>query len=207
MPTNDMTIVIPAYNESQRIGSVLRPLVEKYDYEVLVIDDCSSDETAAIAAEHGATVERNNRNRGYLETLKRGLQATEGKIIVTMDADGEHRPEDVETLVKPIVEDQLDLVFGKRETYPRPSERFISQLVALRVGVVDSGSGFRAFRRKLADQLMFHGECTCGTLALEAHKLGARIGEVPAPSAGTDKPRRVAWWHWKQLVHVARCLT
>lgn len=206
MSPSTVTVIIPAYNEAARIGSVIRTITDIYDYEVLVIDDCSTDDTAAIAAEHGASVITNEQNYGYLETLQRGLRAADGDILVTMDADGEHRPVDIEPLVAPIASGQKDLMFGKREGYPRPSERVFSWLVRLRVDVTDSGSGFRALRQELAEQLTLPGECTCGTLVLEAHEAGARIGEVPTPAGDTDKPRRTGWWHWKHLPYVLKSL-
>lgn len=199
-----VTVVIPAYNEATRIGSVISTVLDMYEHDVLVIDDCSTDNTARIAAEHGATVTTNDRNHGYLGTLQRDLNAAEGDILVTMDADSEHRPVDIEQLVAPIASGQKDLMFGKREGYPRPSERVFSWLVRLRVDVTDSRSGFCAIRKELAEQLTFPGECTCGTLVLQAHELGARIGEVPTPAGGTDKPRRTGWWHWKHLPYVLK---
>lgn len=206
MSESPVTVVIPAYNEATRIGSVIDTVLDLYEYDVLVVDDCSTDNTATIAAEHGANVTTNDRNRGYLGTLLRGLNAAEGDILVTMDADGEHRPADIENLVAPIANGQKDLMFGKREGYPRPSERVFSWLVRLRVDVTDSGSGFRALRQELAEQLTLPGECTCGTLVLEAHELGARIGEVPTPAGDTDKPRRTGWWHWKHFPYVLKWL-
>lgn len=120
MSTPAVTVVIPAYNEGSRIGSVISTVTDLYDYDVLVIDDCSTDDTAAIAAEHGASVTTNDRNRGYLGTLQRGLQTADGDVLVTMDADSEHQPGDIEKLVTPIANRQKDLMFGKPRAIRAP---------------------------------------------------------------------------------------
>lgn len=199
-----VSIVIPAYNEEGRIGDVVSSLVD--DYDVLVVDDCSDDRTGEIAEEEGARVLRNEENRGYLGSVKRGLEEVDGHIIVTMDADGEHKPEDVEKLVQAVVEEDYDLVFGAREVIPRPSERFLNWLARLKVDVSDTGVGFRAMKKWLAKDLKLDTSCTCGTLALEAKKKGAKIGEVEAKTKKIEKPRRILWSHFIQFFHVLRYL-
>jgi glycosyltransferase involved in cell wall biosynthesis len=200
----NVTVVVPAYNEAERIGDAVEPLVE--EYEVLVVDDGSTDATAGAAREVGAAVVEQPSNRGYIAALKRGFREADSEIVVTYDADGEHRPEDVARLVEPIARDELDLVLGARETIPRPSERFLSRLARLRVDVQDSGTGLRALRRSLATELDLDTACTCGTLVLEAETEGARIGEVRIETQSIQKPRGIAWKHARQFFHVLRYL-
>ena len=200
----ETTIIVPAYNEADRIGSVVRQLVRQYS--VLVVDDGSTDSTAAEARAAGATVIQQPQNRGYIAALKRGFREATSEIVVTFDADGEHRPEDIETLVRPIENDQVDLVLGARATIPRPSERFLNKLTQLRINTRDSGTGFRALRRSLAVDLELDTACTCGTFVLEAAAKGARIGEVPIETRSIQKPRGIAWQHGTQLFHVLRYL-
>jgi len=199
-----VTVVIPAYEEAARIGPVVRELAG--EYSVLVVDDGSTDGTGSVAREAGATVVRQPENRGYIAALKRGFREATSEIVVTLDADGEHRPTDVARLVAPIEEDRLDLVLGARATIPRPSERLLSALARLRVDVRDSGTGFRALRRRLAVDLDLDTACTCGTLVLEAAARGARIGEVPIETRSVQKPRGIAWQHGRQFCHVLRYL-
>jgi glycosyltransferase involved in cell wall biosynthesis len=200
----DVTVIVPAYNEAGRIGSTVRKLVQ--NYSVLVVDDGSTDGTASEARAAGATVIRQQDNGGYIAALQRGFQEASSKIVVTFDADGEHRPKDIERLLQPIVEDELDLVLGARGTIPRPSERVLNWLTRLKIDVRDSGTGFRALHRSLARDLELDTACTCGTFVLEAAMNGARIGEIPIETNAIQKPRGVAWQHGKQFIHVLRYL-
>ena len=200
----ETTVIVPAYNEADRIGSVVRELVRQYS--VLVVDDGSTDSTAAEARAAGATVIQQPENRGYIAALKRGFREATSEIVVTFDADGEHRPEDIEKLVRPIENNRVDLVLGARATIPRPSERFLNKLTQLKINAQDSGTGFRALRRSLAVDLDLDTACTCGTFVLEAAANGARIGEVPIETRSIQKPRGIAWQHGAQFFHVLRYL-
>lgn len=200
-----VSAIIPAYNEGERIARVLaevRPLVD----ETLVVDDGSTDDTPQKAQQSRARVIRRE-HRGYLQAIRAGFRAAAGDFLVTLDADGEHDPADIPRLLEPLLNDQADLVLGRRSRIARPSERVISRLVRLKVPVSDSSTGFRALRRGLALRLTFPGRCICGTSVLEAHSLGARISEVPISLRATAKPRTWAWGHLKQLFVVLRLLS
>lgn len=199
----DVTVVVPAYNEAGRIGETVRELAE---YRVLVVDDGSTDATAAEAHEAGATVVEQPANKGYIAALKTGFREAERDVVVTYDADGEHRPAHVEPLVEPVRADDLDLVLGARSHIPRPSERLLNRLARVAVDVTDSGTGLRALRRDLAVDFDLDTACTCGTLVLEASARGARIGEVPIETRDIEKPRGIAWDHVRQFFHVLRYL-
>jgi glycosyltransferase involved in cell wall biosynthesis len=198
-PTDDVTVLVPAYNEAGRIDAVIRELRDAA-YRVLVVDDGSTDDTAAVAADAGATVVTQPTNRGYVAALRRGFREVETPITVTFDADGEHRVADVPSLVAPIRRDEADLVFGSRGTIPRPSERFLNWIATRKVDVTDTTTGFRAIRTPLAKRLSLDTACTCGTFALEAATYGARIDDVQIETAAIDKPRGVAWNHGRQLL-------
>ncbi|MDY6817366.1 MAG: glycosyltransferase family 2 protein [Halobacteriales archaeon] len=199
-----VTVVVPAYNEVERIGTTVRELAESYP--VLVVDDGSTDDTAAVARDAGAEVIQQDTNRGYIAALKRGFREATGDIIVTYDADGEHRPSDIERLLGPLRRDELDLVIGARDRIPRPSERLLNWLTQRRVNVRDTGSGLRALRRELATTMELQAACTCGTFVLEAREHGARIGTVPIETRSIEKPRGIAWQHGRQLVYVLQYL-
>ena len=197
-----ISIVIPAYNEAKRIGDVIISAIS-YSDDILVIDDGSTDTTALVAENAGARVLSNNHS-GYIAAIKRGFQEAQGDIIVTMDADGEHRSEEIPALTSRIINENVDLVIGKRNKIPRLSERFINRLTNLRIRIADSGSGFRALKKNLAVQLNLNGLCTCGILVLEASYLGAAIAEVPVTINTTEKPRNIAWYHLKQIYYVIK---
>ena len=195
---------MPAYNEAGPIGSTVAPLTDRFD--TLVVDDGSTDDTGTEARDAGSRVVEQPENRGYVAALKRGFRESTAEVVVTFDADGEHRPTDVDRLVEPILADELDLVLGTRATIPRPSERLLNRLARLRVDVTDSGTGLRALRRDLAVQLELDTACTCGTLVLEAANRGARIGEKRITTREVQKPRGIATVHARQLFHVLRYL-
>lgn len=197
-------MIIPAYNESARIGQVLRE-VKPFADEVLVIDDGSQDKTAEIALACGARVIRQE-NSGYIKSIKHGFKQASGDIVVTLDADGEHNPADIPRLIQPLLEDRADVVLGKRDQIARPSERVLSLLTGLRIPVHDTGTGFRALTKQLAQRLSIPGKCICGTSVLEYYRLGARVAEVPISLRIADKPRKIAWEHLTQFWIVLKLL-
>ena len=200
-----ITAIMPAYNEEARIGKVVRE-AKRFVDEVLVIDDNSTDRTAYIAERAGAKVITNADRKGYIGALKTGFKKAGGKTFVTLDGDGEHDPKEIPKLIQPIEERRADLVLGRREKIPRPSERFINWLTNLRVQVTDSGTGFRSLKRDLALQLNLKARCICGVFVLEATSLGARIAEVPISIKSIDKKRGIAWYHFQQLFYVLKVL-
>lgn len=199
-----ISVIIPAYNESARIGQVLRE-VKPFADEVLVIDDGSQDKTAEIALACGARVIRQE-NSGYIKSIKHGFKQASGDIVVTLDADGEHNPADIPRLIQPLLEDRADVVLGKRDQIARPSERVLSLLTGLRIPVHDTGTGFRALTKQLAQRLSIPGKCICGTSVLEYYRLGARVAEVPISLRIADKPRKIAWEHLTQFWIVLKLL-
>ena len=198
-----ISAVIATYNEVENIGRIIEE-TKKFVDEIIVIDDGSSDETSSIAIQKVAKVIKNSENLGQVESLKKGFRFASGEVVVNLDADGEHNPEDIPHLVKPILEDKADLVLGKRKKIPRPSERFINRLARLKVNISDSGTGFRAIKKSLALKLGLRGRCICGILALEADKLGARIRELPIQINNNEKPRRSMRGHGIQFYYVLK---
>jgi len=203
MKSINITAVIPAFNEETRIGSVIEK-TKKYVDEILVIDDCSFDKTKKVAERSGAIVITNNRNLGYIESLKKGFKNAQGDIIVTLDADGEHAPEEIPKLIKQILVNKADLVLGKREKISRISEHFLNWLTSLKIKINDSGTGFRAIKKKLALKLDLRGKCTCGIFILEANYYGAKIVEVPIVIRSINKKRKIAWHHFIQFFYLLR---
>ncbi len=199
--SDGVTVVVPAFNEAQRIGAVVAALASRVD-EVIVVDDGSCDDTAAIAEAAGARVLRQASNQGYIAALRHGIAAARAEVIVTIDADGEMPLERIDALVAPIREGVADMVQGHRQQIVRPSERFLTWLASLKGPVGDSGSGMRAIRSDLAKRLELKGACICGTLTLEVLANGGRVQEVPIFLKAVAKPRRIAWFHVRQLFYL-----
>ena len=152
-------VIIPALNEQAAIGSIVKRSLEYAD-DVLVIDDGSDDNTSRIASEAGARVIKHPNNRGKGVSLKDAFGEVSGyDIVVTIDGDGQHNPDEIPLLMEPIREGSADLVNGSRylngfdeETpaYRRVGQRVLDIVTNITSGtnVTDSQSGFRAFNGK-----------------------------------------------------------
>jgi len=193
-----ITAVIPAYNEEKKLREVVIS-TQKYVDEVIVVDDCSTDSTREVALEAGATVLSHKITRGYINALKTGFTAAKGDIIVTIDGDGQHNPNEIPKLLAPILEDNADLVMGKRKVIPRASEGLINRIVQLEVDCKDTGSGFRALKKELLDKMTIYGICTCGTFVLSAQENHARIIEVPISIKKREHGKSLTTTHIKQF--------
>jgi glycosyltransferase involved in cell wall biosynthesis len=196
-----VTAVIPAYNEAPRIERTIRSVLPLVD-EVLVINDGSQDNTAQVAEKAGAVVLNQPTNRGYIPAIKLGFQSASGDIVVTIDADGEFPADKIPELIQPIVRGDADMVQGRREFVPRPSEKFLTFLANLKAPVGDTGTGFRALTTELARKLDLNGVCICGIFSLEVIKYEGIITEIQFQLKEIDKPRRIAWYHIRQFFYL-----
>jgi len=150
---------IPAYNQEHSIEKVVQT-TSKYVDHVIVIDDGSFDKTAELAERSGAFVIRHPTNMGYGAAVKSGFTvALKGKaeIVVTLDADLQHNPEDIPALLTPILDGNAEIVIGSRigksdmemPAYRKAGVRFITKLMQYNgVPVKDAQSGFRAYSLK-----------------------------------------------------------
>ena len=163
-------VVLPAYNEEKTIAKVMEDLMEM-GFEVVVVDDGSKDNTYNIASK---IIQKNNHgfickhllNRGLGAALRTGIEASlmeDSDVIVTFDADGQHDPHDILNVSKPIINDDADVVVGKRNFREMPlSKKFGNQimniitLIFYGIKVNDSQSGLRAFNRKAAEIIMIN---------------------------------------------------
>ncbi len=152
-------IIIPAYNEAQKIRSVVAGLVKR-GYEVLVVNDCSIDATEYEARAGGAHVVNHFINRGYGAALGTGnaYALKHGyDIAVHFDADGQHNPDEISDLIKPILDEQADFTIGSRflkahDTIPFIRKQLIKVAVTFTwiisgVKLTDAHNGFRALSR------------------------------------------------------------
>ncbi len=158
-------IVIPAFKEATVIGAVIAGVLKKYK-NIIVIDDCSPDETAAIARQAGAIVLSHPINLGQGAALATGIKYALGRgaeYIVTFDADGQHRVEDIEVLLRKQLETNAEMVIGSRflgsaEGMP-PLRRFVLKMavhytrLTSGVSMTDAHNGFRLLTRSAAQRL------------------------------------------------------
>jgi hypothetical protein len=190
-------ILIPAYNEADNLRELLPKIpkrIEGIEVGVLVVDDGSEDEThAVVAGVNGICIVKNLINRGGGAALRLGydiLQKAGVRYCVTMDADGQHRPDEIENLLAPIIENHYDCVIGSRILGDREKESwlritgvyFFGKIVSVLLGkkITDPSSGYRAFRMEAMASIRLHEDQYHTTeLIIEAVKRGLRIGEVP----------------------------
>ena len=189
-------VLVPAYNEAENIGHVLDRIPAEIcgrETAVLVVDDGSRDGTGVVAAEHGATVARHVINRGGGAALRTGyrlLADSSAEIVVTLDADGQHLPSEMERLVEPVLSGAVDVAHGSRVL--GASERshvsrelgivFFNRLVSLitRTHVTDCSNGYRAVRAAVLPQLVLRQEqFHTSEFLIEAIKRGIPAEEVP----------------------------
>jgi glycosyltransferase involved in cell wall biosynthesis len=196
------SIVIPAFNEAASIGAVVRDLASAADWlEILVIDDGSTDETGARAAESGARVIRHPYNKGNGAAVKSGIRQATGLFILIADADGQHRPADAARLVSHL--DAYDLVIGARSvaTHASVARRLgnaaLNAIASYLTGqsIPDLTSGFRAARRDHLLEfihLLPNGFSTPTTTTLAFMRAGYSVRFEPieaAQRAGLSKIR------------------
>ncbi len=154
-----VSIIVPAYNEERNVGKVMEDLLAyigrhpETTWEVLVVDDCSTDNTAAVLEknEH-ITLLRHVQNRGYGASLKTGIRAAKGEFVLMFDSDGQHIAEEIGNFTHDCR--PYDLTAGMRLQNTSPPERVVgkwllNKLVGLilRVPLADSNCGMRLFRR------------------------------------------------------------
>ncbi len=157
-----VTILMPAYNEEQSIGNTVLRVKELYpDFEVLVIDDGSTDNTMQVAMDAGANVWPHPYNIGNGAAIKSGLRVAKGEWIVMMDADGQHAPEDIVRLLE--YKDQYDMVIGARTKTSETAlhrdlanyfyNKFATYVTKFKID--DLTSGFRLVRKSTAGQYIY----------------------------------------------------
>jgi glycosyltransferase involved in cell wall biosynthesis len=114
MGKTKISIIIPAYNEAQSIGDVIKKIIMLYpDFEIIVVNDGSTDDTASVARDAGALVYSHPYNIGNGAAVKSGIRFSSGKILVFMDGDGQHDPKDIQAMLQHFPD--YDMVVGARK--------------------------------------------------------------------------------------------
>jgi glycosyltransferase involved in cell wall biosynthesis len=193
-----VSVVIPVFNEEATVGNVVTRTKKTLEqlgvsYEILVVDDGSDDSSADIAQELKAHVLRDpHQGKGF--ALRSGFRQAKGELVVTLDADGSHQPEEIPLVLRYIREGKADFVVGSRffdseanqtkiPKINRTGNRMFNGLIWYLTGVQisDSQSGFRAIRSSLIKRMKLgsHGYEVESEMLVKALKMGARVAETP----------------------------
>ena len=188
-----ITVGIPAYNEEKNIAKIIVKLKKMVD-QILVCDDGSTDSTCAIAESLGAIVINHPKNLGYGSAIRSiFLKAREinAEVLVTIDADGQHKIEDIERVMKPVVDGQADISIGSRfleegdnsPKYRKLGIKIITKVTnsSLSEKITDAQSGFRAYNNKVLQSLTpsDSGMGISTEILIKSSNLGFKIAEVP----------------------------
>ncbi|MBS7623090.1 glycosyltransferase family 2 protein [Candidatus Bathyarchaeota archaeon] len=198
--------VVPAYNEETTIGSVVKR-ARDHASAVLVVDDGSTDMTSRIAREAGGKVVTHIARLGVGAALSTGLSLAlrdGAEIIVTLDADGQHDPDEIPNVIAPLLEKKADLVIGSRlqaensqmPLYKKLGNKILSRLTSLACGtrVTDSQSGFRAFTREVAETIRYRSTDYgwASEMLILLSRRGVRMVDVPVKAVYFKKRVRGA---------------
>ncbi len=187
-------IGIPAFNEEENIASIIAKIM-KEGFSVIVCNDGSTDMTGIIAEKMGATVINHQKNLGYgaaIRSIFLKAKELECDALVTFDADGQHRIEDISKVLEPLRNNKADMVIGSRflekddKNIPRYRKIGIKTItkisnISTDLKITDSQSGFRAYNKKILDQITpsEFGMGVSTEILMKCSKLNSKIIEVP----------------------------
>ena len=190
----NITVGIPAYNEEKNIASIIVKLKKIVD-TIIVCNDGSNDSTSEIAKNLGAIVIDHSKNLGYgagIHSIFRKAKEINSDVLVTIDADGQHRIEDIKKVVEPIEKGEADLIIGSRfldtaqkqiPEYRKIGIKLITKVTnsSLKNKITDSQSGFRAYSKNVVSKLNVSdiGMGISTEILIKSSAHGFRIAEVP----------------------------
>ena len=216
MSAPQLSVLMPAYDEAGTIGDVLEALKAlEYELEIIVVDDCSSDETAAIVAALAQSDERitlcsHERNRGKGAAVRTALARSTGAVVIIQDADAEYDPADIPSLVDLILAGRADAVYGSRLRGGQPQRAHLfwhyagNRLLSLLTGMLfnttlsDMEVGYKAIRGDIARGLQLVSDDFCIEPEITARIVSIpdiRIYEVPIAYYGRTfaEGKKITW--------------
>lgn len=209
MNTNDVTIIIPAYNESGGIGKTLEmlvPLAEEHKWKIIVVDDGSTDDTAEIVGRNASVdLISHPYNKGYGASLKTGIEKSNTEFVAFYDADGQHKPSDLKNLIDNMA--NSDMIVGQRgktshqDWIRKPGKWILSKVANFLTGrkIPDLNSGLRVVRKNVISTMLHlfpSGFSFSTTSTIAFFNSGYSVAYYPIQTA-----RRIGKSTVKQLKH------
>jgi glycosyltransferase involved in cell wall biosynthesis len=192
-----LSVIIPVFNEELTVGNVIdrvKVAMKRIGlpYEIIVVDDHSNDKSREVVREHNSKLYSLKQHMGKGYGLRAGFAKAKGDIIITIDSDGSHRPEELSHVIAHVLSDQADLVIGSRYLNQKNvatrklnafGVRIFNLLIQLLTGtaITDSQSGYRAMKRQvlITQKLKSGGYEIESEMLVKAAKEGFRVAEVP----------------------------
>jgi len=187
---SEISIVLPSHNEAESLKNLLPDIRSRYeDSEIIVVDDGSTDETASVCNDANIRVIKHKQTMGNGSAIKSGARAATGKYIIFMDADGQHKPEDIQKLLTALSEG-FDMVVGTRDSTSQASlwrkiaNSFYNKFASYMVGhkIEDLTSGFRAVNASKFREFLFllpNGFSYPSTITIAFFRAGYSVNFTP----------------------------
>ena len=191
-----ISIIIPLYNEEKTIKNIINRIPDYFNHEIIIVDDGSKDNSVNEVfniKNKNISLISHNENKGYGASILTGIKYAKGDIIITIDSDGQHNPEEIPILIQPILANEADIVVGSRykgtsnyrvPLHTRAGEYVVNRslwyLFHQKIG--NNQSGFRAFNKKslkLFNDVIFSKFGLCTEILFKAAFNGFKICEVP----------------------------
>ena len=191
-----ISVVIPVYNEENSIKDVIKRIPNHHNYEIIIVDGGSTDNSINNIRKiknKDLKIIQQEKKQGYGAAILRGLMYARGDVIVTIDSDGQHSPEEISMLIEPLIKEDADLVIGSRylgsSSYKIPLHTRFGELVVKLClkylygqNVGNNQSGFRAFKRellKLFIEIENNGMAFTTEFLFKAMEAEKKILEIP----------------------------
>ena len=190
-----LSIVIPVYNEEKSIKDTLNLIPYDDGIEIFVVDDGSTDKSVqeAIKSNKSIILIKCDKNKGYGNAILTGVKNASGDIIITMDSDGQHNPNEIFRLIEPILNDKADICIGSRylgrrnynvPLYTRLGECLIEKSLQILFGqkICNNQSSFRALKKNtigIFDKIKFNGFAFATEVLIKSKLKGYRVIETP----------------------------
>ena len=191
-----VSIIIPLFNEEKSIKNVINRIDNRFLTEIIVVDDGSSDNSVKKVQEiknQNVKIIRHKTNKGYGAAILTGIKHATGDVIITIDSDGQHNPEEIPNLINPILCNQADIVIGSRNLgtsnyriplHTRIGEILINRSLSCLFGqkIKNNQSGYRAFSKKTLEifkNTIFSKFAFCTETLFKAASKNFTIKEIP----------------------------